>query len=227
MVVWACTLYSLLVETEAELSNCYTCDIVAVKDELTMTAMWVTPCYQSSFQLSVESRITLVVLFFALWLVQKTLATLLTNQFKTKTNHDLVARVFLRFRQFVCLYFEFSLALRVIFISSDWSLRLLWFLFYDTRSKPSNIVINFYFYFSNIYIEIKMCLVFNPSSCMESIWYQRNHGLILLSTAGSKICSQVFVCSVRIKTRTVVWVLQISFTSAYSQIQRYSKSMKY
>ena len=227
MVIWACTLYSLLVETEAELSNCYTRDIVAVKDELTMTAMWVTPCYQSSFQLSVESRITLVLLFFALWLVQKTLATLSTNQFKTKTNHDKVARVFPRFRQFVCLYFEFSLALRVIFISSDWSLRLLWFLFYDTRSKPSNIVINFYFYFSNIYIEIKMCLVFNPSSCMESIWYQRNHGLILLSTAGSKICSQVFVCSVRIKTRTVVWVLQISFTSAYSQIQRYSKSMKY
>ena len=224
MVIWACTLYSLLVEIEAELSNCYTCDIVAVKDELTMTAM-VTPCYQSSFQLSVESRITLVVLFFALWLVQKTLATLSTNQFKTKTNHDLVARVFPRFRQFVCLYFEFSLALRVIFISCDWSLRLLWFLFYDTRSKRSNIVI--YFYFSDIYIEIKMCQVFNPSSCMESIWYQRNHGLILLSTAGSKISSQVFVSSVRIKTRTVVWVLQISFTSAYCQIQRYSKSMKY
>ena len=225
MVIWACTLYSLLVETEAELSNCYTCDIVAVKDELTMTAMWVTLCYQSSFQLSVESRITLVVLFFALWLVQKTLATLSTNQFKTKTNHDLVARVFPRFRQFVCLYFEFSLALRVIFISCDWSLRLLWFLFYDTRSKRSNIVI--YFYFSDIYIEIKMCLVLNLSSCMESIWYQRNHGLILLSTAGSKISSQVFVSSVRIKTRTVVWVLQISFTSAYCQIQRYSKSMKY
>ena len=153
MVIWACTLYSLLVETEAELSNCYTRDIVAVKDELTMTAMWVTPCYQSSFQLSVESRITLVVLFFALWLVQKTLATLSTNQFKTKTNHDLVARVFPRFRQFVCLYFEFSLALRVIFISSHWSFRLLWFLFYDTRSKPSNIVMHFFFYF-NIYIYI-------------------------------------------------------------------------
>ena len=39
MVIRACTLYSLLVETVAELSNCYTCDIVAVKDELTMTAM--------------------------------------------------------------------------------------------------------------------------------------------------------------------------------------------
>ena len=226
MVIWACTLYSLLVEVEAELSNCYTCDIVAVKDELTMTAMWVTPCYQSSFQLSVESRITLVVLFFALWLVQKTLATLSTNQFKTKTNHDLVARVFPRFRQFVCLYFEFSLALRVIFISSDWSSRLLWFLFYDTRSKPSNIVMHFLFYF-NIYIYLLMCLVYNPSYCIESIWYQRNHRLILLSTAGSKISSQVFVCSVRIKTRTVVWVLQISFTSAYCQIQRCSKSMKY
>ena len=39
MVIRACTLYSLLVETEAELSNSYTRDIVTVKDELTMTAM--------------------------------------------------------------------------------------------------------------------------------------------------------------------------------------------
>ena len=150
MVIWACTLYSLLVETEAELSDCDTCDIVAVNDELTMTAMWVTPCYQSSFQLSFESRITLVVFFFSLCDWSRKLLplslTLSTNQFKTKTNHDLVARVFPCFRQFVCLYFEFSLALKVIFISSDWSFRLLWFLFYDTRSKPSNIDMHFFLF---------------------------------------------------------------------------------
>ena len=37
----------------------------------------------------------------------------------TKTNHDLVARVFPRFRQFHCFYFEFSLALRVFFFLID------------------------------------------------------------------------------------------------------------
>ena len=102
---------------------------------------------------------------------RKTLATLSTNQFKTKTNHDLVARVFPRFRQFVCLYFEFSLALRVIFISSDWSFRLLWFLFYDTRSKPSDIVMHFFFIliYIYIYIYLLMCLAYNPSYCIESI----------------------------------------------------------
>ena len=35
---------------------------------------------------------------------------------KTKTNHDLVALVFPRFRQFLCFYFEFSLALKDIFL---------------------------------------------------------------------------------------------------------------
>ena len=34
---------------------------------------------------------------------------------RTKTNHDLVARVFPRFRQFDCFYFVFSLALKVFF----------------------------------------------------------------------------------------------------------------
>ena len=34
---------------------------------------------------------------------------------KTQTSHDLVNRVFPRFRQFNCLYFEFSLALKGIF----------------------------------------------------------------------------------------------------------------
>ena len=41
---------------------------------------------------------------------------------KTQTNHDLVNRVFPRFRQLNCLYFEFSLALKGIFLSFDWPL---------------------------------------------------------------------------------------------------------
>ena len=35
------------------------------------------------------------------------------------TNHDLVARVFPRFRQFDCFYFEFSLALKAFFFLID------------------------------------------------------------------------------------------------------------
>ena len=38
---------------------------------------------------------------------------------RTKTNHDLVARVSPRFRQFDCFYFEFSLALKVFFFLID------------------------------------------------------------------------------------------------------------
>lgn len=37
-----------------------------------------------------------------------------------KANQDLDARVFPRFRQFGCFYFEFSLALNGIFLSFDW-----------------------------------------------------------------------------------------------------------
>ena len=40
-------------------------------------------------------------------------------RFKTKTDCDLVARVFPRFRQFACFCFEFSLALRDIFTYHD------------------------------------------------------------------------------------------------------------
>ena len=43
-------------------------------------------------------------------------------RFKTKTNCDLVARVFPRFRQFACFCFEFPLVLRDNFICHDWSL---------------------------------------------------------------------------------------------------------
>ena len=49
---------------------------------------------------------------------EKTHTTFSTNQIKTETKCDLVARVFPRFKHFACFYVEFSLAL-VIFISSD------------------------------------------------------------------------------------------------------------
>ena len=52
----------------------------------------------------------------ALWSVQKTRTTSPPIRCKTKTNHDLVAHVFPRFRQFCWFYFEFSLALRDIFL---------------------------------------------------------------------------------------------------------------
>ena len=39
---------------------------------------------------------------------------------KIETNHDLVARVFPRFREFGCFHFEFSLALQGILIFSDY-----------------------------------------------------------------------------------------------------------
>ena len=52
----------------------------------------------------------------ALSLSQKTRATLFQPiRCKTKINHNLVARVFPRFRQFGCVHFDFSLALQSIF----------------------------------------------------------------------------------------------------------------
>lgn len=39
---------------------------------------------------------------------------------KIETNHDLVSRVFPRFREFGCFHFEFSLALQGILIFSDY-----------------------------------------------------------------------------------------------------------
>ena len=43
-------------------------------------------------------------------------------RYKIKTNHDLIPRVFPRFRQFGCHYFEFSLAMTGILLSPDWPL---------------------------------------------------------------------------------------------------------
>ena len=41
---------------------------------------------------------------------------------KTKTNRDLVTRVFPRLRPVTCIYFEFSLVRSNIYLCSDWPL---------------------------------------------------------------------------------------------------------
>ena len=58
-------------------------------------------------------------------------------RYKTKTNRDLVTRVFPRLRPVTCVYFDFSLAPSDIFVCSNWPLGLLWFWFYDTQSKSA------------------------------------------------------------------------------------------
>ena len=52
-------------------------------------------------------------------------------------NHGLVARAFPRSGQCSCFHSEFSLALKDIFLSSDLRLLLLWFRFFDTKSKSA------------------------------------------------------------------------------------------
>ena len=58
-------------------------------------------------------------------------------RYKTKTNRDLVTRVFPRLRPVTCVYFDFSLAPSDIFVCSNWPLWFLWFWFYDTQSKSA------------------------------------------------------------------------------------------
>ena len=58
---------------------------------------------------------------------------------KSNTNHDLVARVFPRFRQFGCFYLEFASACKDLFLSSDWLLWFLLFCFNVTQSKSSRL----------------------------------------------------------------------------------------
>ena len=60
------------------------------------TALW------RNFQLSIT--ITLVLFYFALWLVNKLVPLAQLIKCKTKTHHDLVAFVSLRFRRFTCFF---------------------------------------------------------------------------------------------------------------------------
>ena len=66
-------------------------------------------------------------------------------QCKTKTNHDLVTRVFPRFKQVACFYSIFSLANNHGDLFSDWQLSSLWIWFFYTQLKSarwSAVVIN-------------------------------------------------------------------------------------
>ena len=64
---------------------------------------------------------------------------------KTKTKHDLVTRVFPRFKEVACFYSVFSLANNHGNLFSDWQLSSLWIWFFDTQFKSARrlaIVIN-------------------------------------------------------------------------------------
>ena len=73
----------------------------------------------------IRDCIQLVFLYFALWLVQKTRASLSLNQSyaKLKPITSWLPAFFPRFRQSGWFYFEFSLVINGIFRASDW---LLW-----------------------------------------------------------------------------------------------------
>ena len=56
---------------------------------------------------------------------------------KTKTNRDLVARVFPRLVPVTWICLELSLVHCVVYVCCDWPLYLLWFGFYDTQMETS------------------------------------------------------------------------------------------
>ena len=96
--------------------------------------------------MSVESNPRLYWLSFSLlydW-VRKLASHSQPVRCKTKTNPDLVARVFPRFRLIGCSYFEFSLGLRVIFLSFDWLLRFIGF-FYTTLNRKAFVTDDLFF----------------------------------------------------------------------------------
>lgn len=76
-----------------------------------------------------RSGIVLVLLYSALWLVQKTRDTFSTNKKETKANHDLVAGVFPRLRQYGCFYFG-----SLLFLKDVGSCDYFSFCFYDAQS---------------------------------------------------------------------------------------------
>ena len=79
---------------------------------------------QSDFQLSVESNPGLRWFFFTVlceW-SRKLAPPSKPIRYKTKTNRDLVTRVFPRLRPVTCVYFDFSLAPSDIFVCSNWPL---------------------------------------------------------------------------------------------------------
>ena len=93
-------------------------------------------------------------------------------RYKTKTNRDLVTRVFPRLRPVTCVYFDFSLAPSDIFVCSNWPLWFLWFWFYDTQSKSA---LNAYKLMTRFTIlrqfdRHSFCSNRKPHSVLFSIW---------------------------------------------------------
>lgn len=87
----------------------------------------------SDFQLSVgESNLSLRLLCFPLWLLDNTpLSRPITS--KTKTNRNLLARIFLRLASATWNCFVFWLVHYVVCVSCDWSDWFLWFSFYGNK----------------------------------------------------------------------------------------------
>ena len=96
----------------------------------------------SNFQLSVQVNPGLHWFCFTMLCDWSRKLTALSQEirYKTKTNGDLVTRVFPRFRPVMFVYFEFSLALSDIFLCSDWPLWLLRVWFYHTQSKSALLI---------------------------------------------------------------------------------------
>ena len=84
------------------------------------------------------SVIGLLSLYFALWLVQKTRATLSPIRYKTKTTRDLVVRVLPRFRQFVYIYIFFKALIgSSTYFPFFWLAVVIALVFCDTQSKST------------------------------------------------------------------------------------------
>ena len=87
--------------------------------------------WQHFEQLSMEywkkSRIALFQLYCTLWLFPKNLCHSLDQLYAKLKPIRFISHIFLRLQQFGWFYFEFSLALKGIFLSSDWLLWLHWF----------------------------------------------------------------------------------------------------
>ena len=88
-------------------------------------------------------------------------------RFKVETNNDdLVTRVFPRFWQAACFYFEFSLVNNDDKLCSDWPLWSLWVWIFDTHLKPALFFSRFFFLFRNK--ELALFLILKKIK----VWYK-------------------------------------------------------
>ena len=81
-------------------------------------------------------------------------------------NDDLITRVFPRFWQAACFYFEFSLVNNDDKLCSDWPLWSLWVWIFDTHLKPALFFSRFFFLFRNK--ELALFLILKKIK----VWYK-------------------------------------------------------